>query len=300
MANDCVIYISSHNVQVIQGSCDKDDMIKIDDFEEYPLEEGAMINGVITDDQSIKDVFLKIRDRGTKEARLVIDSGQILSKNVTVPILSKKELLQITKDELAGIEGNYEDLIYDYCVLQDSFEEQEGGEILCCAVERKLLSSYMDIFQSAGIKIKSIGISLSALHKLTQELVDLDNKTYIVVNIDGSNVSSFLFENNHYTFSNRSRIFSERGTAAFITEMNSNISQMIQFNKSKHSAYNIEVAYFCGLADDEELLVFPTVKDSLQINAETFPDSKMVYITNKQRQFLLHDYIFAVGCMIRK
>ena len=32
-------------------------MIKIEAFHEYPLEEGAMINGVITDDSSILEIF---------------------------------------------------------------------------------------------------------------------------------------------------------------------------------------------------------------------------------------------------
>ena len=55
MAKEYVLFISSHAVQMIYGSCDKKDMIKVEAFHEYPLEEGAMINGVITDDSSILD-----------------------------------------------------------------------------------------------------------------------------------------------------------------------------------------------------------------------------------------------------
>lgn len=90
------------------------------------------------------------------------------------------------------------------------------------------------------------------MQKLTNELVDTADKTYVISVIDGNNVSSYLFENNHYTFSNRTRLFSDRGTYEFIMEMNSNISQLIQFSKSKRSQYTIETAYFCGLDDEEE------------------------------------------------
>lgn len=92
MVKEYVLFISSHAVQMIYGSCDKKDMIKVEAFHEYPLEEGAMINGVITDDTSILDILKELHENGLKETRLVIDSGQILVKNIRVPLLSKKEL----------------------------------------------------------------------------------------------------------------------------------------------------------------------------------------------------------------
>lgn len=129
----------------------------------------------------------------------------------------------------------------------------------------------------------------------------MNGKTYIVSVLDGSNVSSYLFEKNHYTFSNRTRLFSERGTQAFISEMNSNISQLIQFSKSKQSPYPIERAYFCGLDDAEELMVFESIRSNLNLQAEQFPDSKIVYVTGDHyKDFHLHDYVFPVGCLIRK
>lgn len=304
MAKEYVVFISSHAIQMIYGSCDKKDMIKVDAFQEYSLAEGAMINGVITDDTAILEVLSELHENGVKQTRLVIDSGQILVKNVQVPQLSPKELQKVTQNELADIDQSYEDLIYDYSVLQSSFDdpEKKGGEILCCGAERKLIASYLELFDAAQITVKSIDISLNALHKLTQELADLENHTYIVSILDANNVSSYLFENNHYTFSNRTRLFSERGTQAFVSEMNSNISQLIQFSKSKQSPYQIERAYFCGLDDDEEKLIFESIRNNLNMQAEQFPDSKIVYMTDPSRSkdFHLHDYVFPVGCLIRK
>lgn len=302
MAKDNVIFISTQNIQVVKGSCEKTDMIKIEDYKTYDLGEGAMINGVITDEQSVKDILETIKADGITVARLVIDSGQIIVKNMVVPFLKKKEILNVVRDELSSVEQNYEDLIYDYSILQERLEEQSGGEILCCAVERKFLSSYVDLFASVGIKLKSVDISVNALQKLTQELPDFEHKTYIVSMIDGNNVSSYLFEDNHYTFSNRTRLFSERGTEAFTLEMNSNISQLIQFNKSKRSSYTIECTYFCGLSDAEEPLVFDSIKQNLNIGAQPFPSSKVVFVTDSSKgfNFQLHDYVYPVGSLIRK
>lgn len=302
MRKENVIFISNHNIQIVKGSCDKNDMIKIDDYKEYELDEGCMINGVITDEQPVREILETIKGNGVNSAILVIDSGQIIVKNMNIPILNKKEIIKIVRDELASVDQSYEDLIYDYSVLRKDYEDQPGGEILCCGLERKLLASYVDLFASVGIKLTAVDISVNALQKLTQELPDLEHKTYIVSILDGNNVSSYLFEDNHYTFSNRSRLFSDRGTNAFITEMNSNISQLIQFNKSKRSLYTIEVAYFCGLEDGEEPMVFENIRRNLNIDAQVFPNSKVVYVTDKtlEYEFELHDAVYPVGSLIRK
>lgn len=300
---DNIIFISSHEVQVINGSCNKSDVLKIHDYEDFLLEDGAMINGVIIDETPILEILKKIRGKGVSSCVLVIDSGQIITKNLDVPMVSPKELITITKNELADIDISYDDLVYDYCVLRNKYdnEDKQGGEILCCALERKLLGSYIELFANADIKLKTIDISINALHKLTQEVAELKDKTYIVSVLDSNNVSSFLFEKNHYTFSNRTRLFSKRGTPEFITEMNSNISQLIQFSKSKQCPYTIETAFFCGL-QKEETQIFEKIKDNLGINAEVFPNSGIVYVTNKNnvKEFQLHEYAFMVGSLIRK
>lgn len=90
MAKEYVLFISSHAVQMIYGSCDKKDMVKVEAFHEYPLEEGAMINGVITDDSSILDILKELQENGLKEARFVIDSGQILVKTYGFPSFQER------------------------------------------------------------------------------------------------------------------------------------------------------------------------------------------------------------------
>lgn len=302
MGKENVIYISSQNIQVLCGSADTNDMMKISRFETLELQEGSMIYGVITDEADVKETLMKLKEDGIHECTLVIDSGQILTKNVRVPFMNKKSLIQFTKDELSSIDASYSDLIYDYSVLRSVTEDEKTGEILCCGVERKLVGSYIDVFESVKIKLQRIDISINAVHKLTQELPELENKTYIIAILDGNNVSSFLFEKNTYVFSNRSRLFSERGSDAFNIEMSGNISQLIQFNKSKHSEYAIETAYFCNLEEDEELAVFKQIEDSLHIKAEQFPLSTTIYVTDRdtEEDFDLHKYILPMGGLLRK
>lgn len=302
MGKKNIVYISNQNIQILSGSADSNDMIKIDNFIKIPILEGSMINGVITDDQDLKEHLKEVKEQGINDCILVIDSGQILTKNVVVPFMGKKELIQFTKDELATLEATSEDLVYDYAVLKERIEGSKTGEILCCGVERKLIASYIELFESVDIKLNAIDISINAVNKLIQELPELENKTYIISILDGHNVSSFLFENNKYVFSNHARFFADRGSDAFAIEMSGNISQMIQFNKSQHSEHAIEVAYFCNLDSEEEKIVCDRIQDNLNIKAEKFPTS-MIYVVKdpaKKALFELNQYIFPAGGMIRK
>lgn len=300
MEKEAVIHLTNTSIKIIQGTINTSHMIKIEAFQEYALLEGSMLNGVIMDEEAIKDVLLTIFQNGIYTARLVIDSGKIIRKHAIVPKLKHQEMLQVCKDELNTVEGEYEDLVYEYAVLQDSLENQEGMEILCCAIDKKILKSYIDVFQQANISLLSIDVAGNALHKLTSIIPELANKTYAVSVIDGNDVSNSLFVNNHLVFTNRTRLFSQRGGVAFVTELTTSITQLLQFNKSQYKDTTIENVYFCGLDTYEENMIYDVVKNSLDKQASRFLNTRNVTSVHGASPFELHKYIYAVGSLIRK
>lgn len=302
MGTEHVVYISSHAIQLIKGSCEQDDVIKVQSCTEVALDENAIINGVITDEQQVTKGLQTLAASGVRSCRLVIDSGQILMKNIEIPMLKKREIKDVVKHALSDIDSSYEDLMYDYSVLSTRLENKRNkAEILCCGMERKLLASYVEVFENAGIRLLSVDVSVNALLKLTQELNDFINKTYIVSVVDANNVSSYLFIENHYVFSKRARLFSERGSDAFITEMISTVSQLMQFGKSNYSI-PVSYAYFCGLNEQENAVVNESVRSNLHIEAGVFPNAKLISLMDKEerKKFQLHACVYAVGALIRK
>ena len=302
MGTEHVVYISSHAIQQIKGSCEQDDVIKVQSCKEVTLDDNAIINGVITDEQQVTKGLQTLAASGVRACRLVIDSGQILMKNIEIPMMKKREIKDVVKHALSDIDSSYEDLLYDYSVLSTRLENKRNkAEILCCGMERKLLASYVEVFEHAGIRLLSVDVSVNALLKLTQELNDFINKTYIVSVVDANNVSSYLFIDNHYVFSKRARLFSERGSHAFITEMISTVSQLMQFGKSNYS-HAVAYAYFCGLNEQENAVVNESVQSNLHITSEVFPNTGLISIADKEerKKFQLHSYVYAVGALIRK
>ena len=284
MGTEHVVYISSHAIQQIKGSCEQDDVIKVQFCKEVALDDNAIINGVITDEQQVTEGL------------------QILMKNIEIPMMKKQEIKDVVKHALSDIDSSYEDLLYDYSVLSTRLENKRNkAEILCCGMERKLLASYVEVFEHAGIRLLSVDVSVNALLKLTQELNDFINKTYIVSVVDANNISSYLFIENHYVFSKRVRLFSERGSSAFITEMIGTVSQLMQFGKSNYSL-PVAYAYFCGLNEQENAVVNESVRSNLRIESEVFPNARLISIADKEerKKFQLHSYVYAVGALIRK
>lgn len=298
MANSTAVYLSNEAIQMVSGSV-SGKSISIRDFNKVPLPAGAMLNGVITNEYTTKNVLEQIKRQGVNAARLVIDSGLVLMRNAVVPTLSPKQLMKFTQDELSNLEGNYENVLYDYAVISTSREDGEpGGSILCCGMERKLIDSYVELFQAVGIKVQSIDISVNCVNKLTSRMPELQEKTYILSFLDGNYLLSLLYEKNSYTFSNRSRLFAERGTPAFDGELAGKISSLIQFSKAQKSKYSIETAYFCGLQESEHS-VYEEISMTLGVEAKEFPDTERLAVQG-DRTFHLAEYPFPVGCLIRK
>lgn len=299
MEKETVIHLTNNSLKVVEGFVNSSSMIKIENFEEYAFLEGTMLNGVIMEEENVKDVLRMLYQKGIHLARLVVDSGQILRKHAIVPKLKHQEVLQVCKDELNMIEGDYEDLVYDYAILQEQLDNQDGMEILCCAMEKKFLQSYIDIFDDVHITISSIDIAINALFKLTYCMPELKDKTYAVSIIDGNDVSSSLFVKNKLVFTNRSRLFSERGSVAFVKELTTNITQLMQFNKSQYKDTDIDIVYFCGLDEYEETIVYDVVKNTLDVRADRFVNTRQV-MCSLLKPFPLHQYVYAVGSLIRK
>lgn len=299
MKKENVIYLSNESVQLIVGSDDHKDMVKIYNYKSYPFMEGTIINGVITDDYEIKNTLKQVVSEGYKEVNLVIDSSQILSKSISIPKLKKEEIYKVIADELSSISENSEELVYDYAYLGPSHDGKGASQILCCAVERKLISGYLDVFSECGIKIKAIDFSINILCKLVKEMVATIHRSYLISMVDGNNLTSVLFENNNYKLSYRSRIVSPRDTIMFEQEVLSNLSNIYQFSKSGENSVSLEEIYFCGL-HEEELGLLNKVSQNIRINAEVLEKPASIYVVNNKENFQLDQYILPVGFLLKK
>ncbi|MEG0979199.1 MAG: pilus assembly protein PilM [Oscillospiraceae bacterium] len=295
------VYISNERIQVLTGATVNKKHIDVKSCMFISLPEKAIVNGVITNEIAVKEALEKLwgkYDISKKDVYLVIDSGTILNKKIKTPsVLPVSAIQALIQEEFKEIEG-FSNFLFDYSVLEDG--KQGKPEVLCNAIGKELIASYIRTFDSVGIKLKSIDTSINCELKVFRTNSNMINKDCIVVILDKNNMTSILHINGSYNFSNRSRLLDQRGTEQSKIEIARNISSIIQFARSESSRKNLTNMFICGITDEEESLCDEL---SAMIGADVIAIPTCPEITYQgstdSTQFLLSDYLYAVGNLIR-
>jgi len=243
------IHCSPTHLKLIVGSADMG-TIKVQDFGMFSLPEGAMINGIITDEEAMIRYLSGIgSDMGLfkNEALLVIDTNSIRSKVMELPVVSETKILEFVERELAAFTEGENNDVFDYTVMNGKLPEG-GARILAVAVDRDILNTYRNTFTSAGFNLKNINIGVNALIKLSRILPQLKSGAKVLTVIDDRNLSISLFEKGEYKITNRYRLFNADDTPEWRQEIGNNISSVIQFHKGQRPEEEITSAYFAGLS----------------------------------------------------
>lgn len=134
------VYLSNHRVQIAVGEAKKN-KIQVQNFIQFDIREGSLINGVITSEEGLKNQLLKLWEREglSKKISLVIDSTQIAAKMMTIPKMNKKKTLEVVKKELTSLE-NPENYVYDYRVC-DMDKKSGMATVLGAAIQETMLKA---------------------------------------------------------------------------------------------------------------------------------------------------------------
>lgn len=292
---DTIVYLSTSGLQMIQGNIEKN-KIHISSYKNYAFIEGTMLDGKVLDEQSVINALLELKKNNIDKVKLVVDSGQILLKSTMLPKVNHQQLIQFVRDEFVEVEGQYQDLLYDYAVLKDEVPFKDGQLVLCAALEREFIKSYLDLFEQANIIVTSIDLLTNAVIKLAESIDELKNKSYVISSINGQDVNHYLFIHGQYEITNRTRIFSQRGTVSFITELSNSLTKLLQFVKGTYKDEVLSMVYFAGLETYEEELLMTTISSNLDINTACFEPKN--YISDNQ-DFKIHKYLL-VGSLWRR
>ena len=298
-----IIYLSNTSAQLVSGVCNGSNQIDISDFQDYQLPEGTMLDGAIMDEDALKDVLRIINKKGIDDCKLVIDSGQIVHKNLIVPKIKDKEIHAVVKEEIDSLENGEHDLIYDYTILKDKLVDKPGIEILCCAMKKQMIEDYLNIFDDVRIEITAIDISLNAIDKLIEDIIRLSQRNFVIAVINGNDIALYCRERvSMFSLKLVQDCFSgASGSSSFYYGYQSNILiKFKQFIKTADYNQNIERVYFCGLDDCEEKMLFEVVSDSVDIRAMRLANSNTIYYSGNSKEFLLHKYVYAIGSLCER
>lgn len=295
---DTSIYIGTQALQAVCGAAGKKGIV-ITDYASIPLPEGALINGVITDEQAVAGaVQALVRQHPTlpmKAVQLTLDSSLIYFKQALLPNLPKHKMQALVAGEFADVEGANE-LLCDYAVLERN-GEQGGVNALLSAVKRDLVGSYLELFSSLGITLSGLNTALNCQIKLVHTLPQLAKETFIMLVLDGNVLGSSLYISGKFRFANRTRLFAERGTPALAEEIERTVSTMLQFHLSQKSGVSVSHLYLCGM-QPQEASIHPQICRAFGLKQGDF-SALGTMLRVPDQSFDLAQYLYAAGNLIR-
>lgn len=295
------VYVSDERIQVLTGNVSSKKSIDIKSCMYVSLPDGAVINGQINNEQFVKDALQKLWNKykiSKKDICLVVDSSTILNKRLEVPALPEPSIQLLIQDEFKDVEG-VQNLLFDYTVMKNG--KTSNPCILCNAVNKDFIGAYIRVFKALDITLKSIETSTSAEFKVFRKIKPMFNSDCIVIILEGNRMTSILHKNGCYCYSTKSVLTEERGSKASPIEISTNTSPLIQFARSDGDRKNITNVFVCGASQGEENLC-NDLSNIMGIQVDIIPTSvDFTYQGDMQKaQYLLSDYIYNVGTLIRQ
>jgi Tfp pilus assembly PilM family ATPase len=276
----------------------------IDEFLVVPLPEQSMINGVITNKDTMARFFQAVSQQFgpyRQDAILALESNNIRTKIMTLPRVKEAKLREFVRQDFGEISEEGDD-VFDFTVLGPN--SAEGGiDVLGIAAGRLLLQNYIDVLQGAGFKLKRIDVGSNALRKLASFIPQLQSNSNVLVHIDDMSLAITLFRQGSYRISQRYRLLYPPGTEERQREISGNISSMVQFQKSHHRDISIDAIYVLGVPS-HNMPAFVEATRFLEIPVQELSLDSQIKLTGKanfaREQFVSSKFLYNLGAMIRK
>ncbi|MEG0750815.1 MAG: pilus assembly protein PilM [Oscillospiraceae bacterium] len=307
------VCIHNNEIKVLCGSLSRS-CLAVEEWHSVSLPDDAVINGVVISDAPVRAAISELRGKlgnAFDKVNLVLNSNSTLVKRANVPLLPERKLIKLVENEFSDMEDSRDELMYDYMVLSPH-NSQGGGSILCTAVEKAFVASYISLFSELGVKIAAIDIALASLVRLASTS-RIAGKTCIMSVLDADAVNSALFVDGAFRFNGHARLFQERGTVESSLEISQHISSIIQFNASEKTGREITHIYLGGLYKNEQRITIQDddltsssladyIKSALDVEVLEFPPCDEIRLSNKtkRRAFPLGEYVYCAGNLLRR
>lgn len=237
--SDTVIILQEEAVLAAEGKAGR--VPKIQDVERIPIE------GYGDPYEQWKAALLKYKQEHDPSAvKLVLPAIYSSARMTQIPYASGRQLTKMAGNVLNENAGEG---VADYGVIQS---DRKAGVSLCCgSADESVMKQVLGICKELSLKVKEITVPMEGYLRLFSQMKEYRQNTAIYLIFEESSVISLLYREGTYVYSTRSRIFSERGTLDFGTEIVRNISGILQFYSTTKSEVPITEVYYAGCQDDD-------------------------------------------------
>lgn len=193
--------------------------------------------------------------------RVVLPVGMSSNRVLQVPYGRKKQLREMAGRE---VKNSFRGEIADYSV---AYQDQKKGIDLCAGgADEGVLKHVIKMCEEAGVSIDGITVPMEGYLHILNETSRSKKQTAIYLFFEEGSMISVLCQDGRYLYSSRSRLFSERGTLDFGTEIVRSISGILQSFAGSRRELEITQVYYAGCPkEDFEVSIEGIERMNLQV-----------------------------------
>lgn len=281
------VYLAEDRIQVVLGKWRR--KIHIKNCEEYILPKGTLINDVVINESQFLMTLQKIREKyhvHRKHVCLMLGSNQIITKTIHAPTLPESAMTALVRSELEHLAGE-QPILYDYSVIGDKL-------ILGAGMRSDTLQKLESLFSASGMTLKSVDIAINGMIHLSQSLLILKERTYLLCLADGRNMMASIYKNGQYVYTGRNRLIAERNTEEALHEIGKYIEALIQFYDQEKHQEQVKFIYLGGFSQEEKQWLKQYIDEKLKITVD-----QLLYFeefnNNINIKYSLEQYYCATG-----
>lgn len=283
-----VIYLSNEEVRVVVFKRNGRKTV-VDAVYSEKAPDGSIFNGQVMQEQEFTEFLRHLWDTYSLPKRrvtLMIGSARAVTKTIVIPKMNHRRIMEYLPREFASME-HIKDPVYTYQVFRGP---EKRIRILAAMVERGFLERHIRRFERLGISVCSVSVGILTNLKWLRENPQIHGKTCVIQILDGRNLFSILFVKGDYYYFTSARIFGDRGTPAFGSEIGLAVGMMNQVLQAQVHGESITHVYLSSGFQKEDLEI---CRESV-CRMEGIPEILMlgwdeVFLTELSDVFLFRD-----------
>lgn len=294
------IYLSNNMIRAVVGARAKD-RIKIERQITKEIPEGSLINGVITNAAELEQElhqFFEENGISKREVFLVVHSSKFVSKQMNLPKVKKVQLDEMVVMEFADVE-RYSDAAYDYTFMPGNNKNKKNlQEVLGVMADKGFIQEYVDLFERIGVKLAGFSNSMASVVNVFAKIDRLKDESCIIHILDGNNMESVIWANGEFKQSTNRRLFNERGSREFGTEIIRHTSTSLQFYESLRLNEKLDQIYICG-ATKEEIMMYEDINEDSGMDLTISALQMKEDFKGLEEGERIADYVYPIGGLIK-
>jgi len=291
-----ILEIRDNSLRVIQA-VNKVNNFSIKSSKMFAFEESWKVFISDPDNAAALTETLKSFGKDNK-ALLLLNTSTVIYREMVVPKASPRYLSTMIRHELSHALNLSSDFLIDYTILDDTIKnDKKMNKIMVTAVSATSLNEIIEFFDTTGIQIVKIDVSLNSVQKYVEITKIADKgKNVLFADIGTASIRQYLFEKGKYSVYRTTRLatLAQSDEQLSLQAATETIEKMLQFSASLGQNSGIDqIVLFGAYSKIEHLKLYMNDK----LGTETVVIGKPKMLTVSKIKPFDHDETYALGVL---